>query len=85
MSEEALFQRFLTLFGEYNAHTNLSAIRDEGGIVEKHFVDSLMLERFLQIGSGKILDIGSGGGFPGIPLAIRHPDTQFVLLDSVGK
>jgi 16S rRNA (guanine527-N7)-methyltransferase len=40
-SELALFQRFLTLFTEYNAHTNLSAIRDEAGIIEKHFIDSL--------------------------------------------
>jgi 16S rRNA (guanine527-N7)-methyltransferase len=61
--EEEQFSRFLALFQEYNAHTNLSAIRDEGGIIEKHFIDSLFLEKFLPI-QGRILDIGSGGGFP---------------------
>ena len=90
------FQRFLTLFMEYNSHTNLSAIRDEEGIIEKHFVDSLygapIVENCIDnitIESGprpiKLLDIGSGGGFPGIPLKIIMPDLQVTLLDSVGK
>lgn len=57
------FSRFLTLFLEYNAHTNLSAIRDEAGVIEKHFIDSLFLEKFFPI-QGRVLDIGSGGGFP---------------------
>ena len=56
--EEVLFQKFLSLFQEYNAHTNLSAIRDEAEIIEKHFIDSLMLDRFQKI-SGRVLDIGS--------------------------
>lgn len=83
-AEEALFARFLMLFQEYNAHTNLSAIRDEAGIIEKHFADSLILDRYASV-YGRVLDIGSGGGFPGIPLAIAHPNAQFVTLDSVGK
>ena len=70
---------------EYNSHTNLSAIRDAEGIVEKHFVDSLMLQNFFDISGMKVLDIGTGGGFPGIPLAIRVPSVQVTLLDSVGK
>ncbi len=83
-AEEAIFRKFLDLFIEYNSHTNLSAIRTPEAIVEKHFIDSLMLGNFLEL-SGKVLDIGSGGGFPGIPLKILFPKVDFTLLDSVGK
>ena len=92
--EMALFERFLTLFREYNAHTNLSAIRDDDGIIEKHFVDSLYGAQVIanmdvtQPSSHptiQLLDIGSGGGFPGIPLKIVMPELQVTLLDSVGK
>ena len=84
------FQKFLTLFIEYNSHTNLSAIRDEEGIIEKHFVDSLYGVQAIAIEDSdrkeyKLLDIGSGGGFPGIPLKIVMPELQVTLLDSVGK
>ncbi len=48
-SEEMIFRRFLDLFMEYNAHTNLSAIRTPEGIVEKHFIDSLMLGNFVKL------------------------------------
>lgn len=122
-SELAQFEQFLSLFMEYNAHTNLSAIRDREGIIEKHFIDSLYgvgiiseiiisppsekreLEGVIQKEipysithpnlpfSGKVwgqksiklLDIGSGGGFPGIPLKIAIPELDITLLDSVGK
>lgn len=83
-TEEALFRRFLELFMEYNSHTNLSAIRTPEAIIEKHFIDSLELGRFVEL-SGRVLDIGSGGGFPGIPLKILFPDADFTLMDSVGK
>lgn len=83
-SEEIIFRKFLGLFMEYNSHTNLSAIRTLEGIVEKHFIDSLMLGNFVKL-HGKVLDIGSGGGFPGIPLKILFPDADFTLMDSVGK
>lgn len=53
------FGKFLQLFIEFNSHTNLSAIRDEQGIIEKHFIDSLMISKFEDI-SGRLLDIGSG-------------------------
>ncbi|EKD30209.1 MAG: Ribosomal RNA small subunit methyltransferase G [uncultured bacterium (gcode 4)] len=83
-SEEVIFRKFLDLFLEYNAHTNLSAIRTPEGIVEKHFIDSLMLGNAVEL-HGKVLDIGSGGGFPGIPLKILFPEVDFTLMDSVGK
>ncbi len=84
--QEMLFKKFLKLFVEYNSHTNLSAIREESDIVEKHFVDSLFALDFLQKNNlQKIIDIGSGGGFPGIPLKIADNSLQMTLLDSVRK
>jgi len=83
------FSLFLTLFREYNWHTNLSAIRDEEGIVTKHFIDSLYGATFLQetgdMQGKRLLDIGSGWGFPWIPLKIVLPELSVTLLDSVGK
>lgn len=90
--ENILFEKFLSLFIEYNSHTNLSAIRDEQGIVEKHFIDSLYgadiianyISEWTQM-SPRLLDIWSGWGFPWIPLKIVLPNLQVTLLDSVGK
>ena len=84
VSEEALLRKFLELFIAYNTHTNLSAIRDEEGIIVKHFIDSLAVLRVLPF-QGRILDIWSGGWFPGIPLKILQPLLDITLLDSVGK
>lgn len=82
--QAALFERFADLFLEYNVHTNLSAIRDREGVVAKHFADSAVLLNFETL-SGRILDIGTGGGFPGIPLKILSDDLEITLLDSVSK
>ena len=71
---------------EYNKHTNLTAIRDLQDAMEKHFLDSLLLEKLLlEKKCKKAIDIGTGAGFPGMVLAIFNPDIQFVLMDSVGK
>ena len=82
--ETQKFKKFLEIFMETNSQINLSAIRDADGIIEKHFIDSLMLAIFFDV-EGKVADMGTGGGFPGIPLAITHPDADFTLIDSVGK
>lgn len=91
------FEKFLEIFMETNSQINLSAIRDAEGIIEKHFIDSLMLAVFYdltptlsweereQLAKIKIADMGTGGWFPGIPLAITHPGADFTLIDSVGK
>lgn len=84
-AQEQKFERFLELFVEYNSHTNLSAIREKEDIIVKHFVDSALLLEFMSLSGCTVLDIGTGGGFPGIPLAILSPDTFFTLMDSVGK
>lgn len=78
------FETFLEIFMEKNSHINLSAIRNADGIILKHFVDSCMLAAFVSL-EGKVADMGTGWGFPGIPLAITHPDIDFTLIDSVAK
>ncbi|WP_027127926.1 16S rRNA (guanine(527)-N(7))-methyltransferase RsmG [Fusobacterium perfoetens] len=76
---------YLKLLIEYNSHTNLTAIRDEEGIIEKHFLDSLLVMKYMRITEGKAIDIGTGAGFPGMVLAICNPQIKFTLIDSVGK
>jgi 16S rRNA (guanine527-N7)-methyltransferase len=82
--EAGKFEQFLIMFKETNSQINLSAIRDDEGIIEKHFIDSCMLSVFAEL-HGRVADMGTGGGFPGIPLAITHPDAKFTLIDSVAK
>lgn len=70
---------------ETNKHTNLTAIRDEKTMYEKHFLDSLLLQSKLPSGVEKAMDIGTGAGFPGMVLAIVNPHINFTLMDSVSK
>lgn len=70
---------------ETNKHTNLTAIRDERTMYEKHFLDSLLLQKKLPNGVKKAMDIGTGAGFPGMVLAIANPEIDFTLMDSVSK
>lgn len=80
------FEKFLQLFQEKNAVVNLSAIRAEKDIIIKHFLDSLEVTKLLPYQEAStIIDLGTGGGFPGIPLAILSPEKQFLLVDSVQK
>ncbi len=77
---------YLDFLVEYNAHTNLTAIRDKKDALEKHFLDSLLLEKLLlEKNPKKAIDIGTGAGFPGMVLAIFNPQIEFTLMDSVGK
>lgn len=69
---------------EYNTHTNLTAIKDENAIFLKHFYDSLLINKYLKP-NNKVLDIGTGAGFPGAVLAIFNPNTNFILLDANNK
>ena len=69
---------------EYNTHTNLTTIKEENGIYLKHFYDSLTMSEYIK-DNDKVLDIGTGAGFPGMVLAIVHENSQFVLLDSNNK
>lgn len=78
------FDKFLEIFMEKNSHINLSAIRDKDWIIEKHFIDSIMLSIFVEL-EWKVADMGTGWWFPLIPLAIINSEVQFTGIDSVGK
>ena len=77
--------KYLEILLDYNSHTNLTAIREEKTIIEKHFLDSLLLQNLLKDGDKTLIDIGTGAGFPGMMLAIFNEDKKFTLLDSVRK
>ncbi|HEY4532849.1 MAG TPA: 16S rRNA (guanine(527)-N(7))-methyltransferase RsmG [Fusobacterium sp.] len=81
---EALLS-YVSLLLEYNQHTNLTAIREEKAVLEKHILDSLLLQEFIPEEAKTAIDIGTGAGFPGMVLAICNPHIQFTLMDSVGK
>ena len=68
---------------ESNNNINLTSITNPNEFIVKHFIDSLIISEYID--GNKILDVGTGAGFPGIPLAINNPDKNFVLLDSVNK
>jgi 16S rRNA (guanine527-N7)-methyltransferase len=80
------FQRYMDLVLEWNKKVNLTAITSKEEFEIKHFVDSIAICGFSQIhGIKKIIDVGTGAGFPGIPLAIIYPDKEFFLMDSLNK
>lgn len=74
---------YLALFEKWNRAYNLSAIRDPADMVRLHLLDSLAVVPHLT--GERFIDVGTGGGLPGIPLAIVFPQKQFTLLDSAGK
>ncbi len=78
------FEIYKDFLLQYNEHTNVTAIRDEKSIYLKHFYDSLTLNNYLKA-KDKVLDIGTGAGFPGMVLAIICEKNYFVLLDSNHK
>lgn len=78
------FALFVAELKKWNRRINLTAITSDQEIVAKHLVDSLTLAAVLP-NSGRLLDIGSGGGFPAIPLAIVYPGLSIVSVDAVGK
>ena len=79
------FERYLDLLLEWNEKFNLTAITDKDEIEEKHFIDSISLVKFFDLKGKSLLDVGSGAGFPGIPLAIVEPTSRINLLESNGK
>jgi 16S rRNA (guanine527-N7)-methyltransferase len=80
------FEALSGLYAEWNAKINVISRKDIQNLYPHHILHSLAIARYIRFTPGSlILDAGTGGGFPGIPLAIFFPDVQFVLLDSTGK
>jgi len=82
--EIALFEKYLLLLEEWNKKINITAIKSREEIAIKHFIDSLSVLKHVSL-SGKIADLGSGGGFPGIPLKIVEPALDLVLIEPIRK
>ena len=82
--KEKKFAKFCALLKEYNEKFNLTSIKDDDEIYEKHFADSLKGEEFF-FENAKVLEIGSGGGFPSVPLKIARDDLDLTLIEATGK
>lgn len=77
---------YARLLKEWNDKINLTAITDDEGIAIKHFLDCLLVSKAAQFKSGdKVIDVGTGAGFPGLVIAAAFPEVQVTLLDSTGK
>ena len=80
------FAELEVLYKDWNEKINVISRKDTDSLYEKHILHSLGISKVMQFADGtKVLDIGTGGGFPGIPLAILFPNVQFTLVDSIGK
>lgn len=80
------FAEYARFLAEKNAVMNLTAIREPGEVAEKHFLDSVLPLKLCEVPLGTSLcDVGSGAGFPGVPIAIHRPDIKPALIDSLNK
>ena len=88
LSEEQFsqFERYFELLCEWNEKINLTAITDPKGVAVKHFADSLSIFNYIDVPqNARVIDVGTGAGFPGVVLKIARPDIQLTLLDSLQK
>jgi len=82
----AQFDQLYELYSFWNSQINVISRKDIDELYERHILHSLGIAKFCTFKAGeRVLDVGTGGGFPGIPLAILFPETQFHLVDSIGK
>lgn len=84
--QSARFGRLQELYGFWNSQINVVSRKDIDLLNERHVLHSLGIAKVMSFKKGsRVLDVGTGGGFPGIPLAILFPETEFLLVDSIGK
>lgn len=82
----AQFEALYDLYADWNAKINVISRKDIENLYERHILHSLGIAKYFSFkDASKVLDIGTGGGFPGIPLAILFPNVHFTLIDSIGK
>jgi len=80
------YEQLAPLYEDWNSKINLISRKDMENFYEHHVLHSLAIAKYFDLLPGmKVMDIGTGGGFPGIPLAIMYPQTSFLLVDSIGK
>ncbi len=78
------FYKYMNQLIEWNEKINLTAITEPKDVITKHFIDSITIEKYVNNGA-KIIDVGTGAGFPGIPLSILREDLKITLMDSLNK
>jgi 16S rRNA (guanine527-N7)-methyltransferase len=84
--QRSQFEALEDLYQDWNSQINVISRKDTDNFYERHVLHSLAIAKVMEFKDGsKILDIGTGGGFPGIPLAILYPECDFLLVDSIGK
>ena len=84
--QELRFERYEAVFMEWNNQINLISRKDTEHFYERHVLHSLAIDAYVEFKPGtRVIDVGTGGGFPGLPLAISNPEVEFVLMDSIGK
>jgi 16S rRNA (guanine527-N7)-methyltransferase len=79
------FSQYFALLEQWNSKLNLTAIRDPEDVLRRHFVECIFCAQHLPQGIASLLDYGSGGGFPGIPIALCRPEIHLTLAESQGK
>lgn len=85
-SQKEAFLKMLQLYPEWNAKINVISRKDIDNLEINHILHSLCIAKFLKFSDGsRVMDFGTGGGFPGIPLAVVFPDVHFHLIDRTGK
>ncbi len=85
-AQKQQFLQLSSLYEKWNAKINVISRKDISKLYTNHILHSLAIAKVIQFKEDtKVLDLGTGGGFPGIPLAIFFPETDFILLDSIGK